>query len=327
MNKLNLIIISAFLFLLVGCNEEEFNGPIPDLKILVDNPNYDKSDPNSPLLAEYEIGMVLVPGDNITVENKSLADYVSIWTGDEGHNYENFGMDEGANLSGEFYEYKYSVPGSYKMTFVVTSAINRSSDVKREIVEQTIEITDFSATLNSFDVGIADAITETVGDSINITVPFGTDISSLTPVFDAGYATVSVNGIEQESGVTVVEFEDGVPVTYTVTSFDGSIFNDYIITINVVPGNSENWFTDFGFGSMPITVTIDGNTFNVVVPATVDITSLKATFSIPELATVAVDGVEQRSGRTALDYTNPVVFVVTAQDGTPAEYTVIVTQE
>ena len=235
-------------------------------------------------------------------------------------------MDEGANVSDQLFEYTYSAPGTYTITCVSTSTINNSENVKQEILERTIEITDFRAILNSFQINVTGAEMETNGDSITITFPYGTNISNLTPVFDAGFATVTVDGEVQESGVSEVNFQDGVPVVYTVTSYDGSTSNDYIITINITPGNSENWLTDFGFGSMPIDKTVDGNTFYIVVPNDVDITSLKATFESPELATVTVDGVEQRNGRTPNDYTEPVIFVVTAQDGSVAEYTIIVTK-
>lgn len=324
MYKINVLFLSAILLILVGCSKEEFNGPEANFKIWIENPNYVKTDPNSATLIEYEPGMTVLPGDKVTFENNSVADYISIWTGDEGHNYNNFGIDEGVNVSNELYEYQYSSPGSYNVTWITTSAINKSATVKREILESNIEITDNTAILNYYHIDIPESIVETEGNNIVITVPFGTDINNLIPEFDAGFATVTIEGEVQESGVSVVEFLDGVPVIYSLTSYDGSNSNEYTVTVNVIPGNSENWLTDFGFGAMPIDVIIDGNNFNITVPSEVDVTSLKATFNSPELATVTVNGVEQKNGRTPNDYTNPVTFIVTAQDGSVAEYVITV---
>ena len=46
------------------------------------------------------------------------------------------------------------------------------------------------------------------------------------------------------------------------------------------------------------------------------VTALKATFTVSEGATVKVGDVEQTSGTTENDFTNPVSYVVTAEDGT-----------
>lgn len=324
MNRLHILIFSIVLLVVAGCNKEEFNGPTPVVTIYVANPDYDKTDINSPLLIEYTSGMTVNPGDKITFENNSAGDYVSIWTGDEGHDYTKYGTDEGENISGQTFEYVYETPGNYTITVVVTSAINKSEDVKQQTQQFQIQVTDSKAEMTEFSIDVPDIVVERDGDNYILTVPFGTDVTNLTPEFDAGFATVTVNGTVQESGVTANDFTQ--PLAYNLESQDGTNTSSFTVTINVVPGNTENWFTDFGFGSMPVTVTVNGNNINVVVPSDVDITSLKATFSSPDLATVTVNGEEQRNGRTRVDYTNPVTFVVTAQDGSIAEYIVTVTK-
>lgn len=61
------------------------------------------------------------------------------------------------------------------------------------------------------------------------------------------------------------------------------------------------------------------------VPADTDITRLAATFSATESG-VSVNGAAQASGCTINDFTHPVIFTVSARDGSSAGYSVIVTR-
>lgn len=65
-------------------------------------------------------------------------------------------------------------------------------------------------------------------------------------------------------------------------------------------------------------------TIAVTVPYGTNVTALKATFTTTG-ASVKVGGVTQTSGTTANSFTLPVLYVVTAADGTWATYTVVVT--
>lgn len=61
---------------------------------------------------------------------------------------------------------------------------------------------------------------------------FGTDITALVAEFEAiEGTTVTVNGTEQESGVTVNNFSS--PVTYKVVAEDGVTEKDYVVSVNV----------------------------------------------------------------------------------------------
>lgn len=62
----------------------------------------------------------------------------------------------------------------------------------------------------------------------------------------------------------------------------------------------------------------------VTVPAETDVTGLIATFGT-QTSTVTIDGIPQISGTTANDFTEPVVYTVTAEDGvTQQDWTVTV---
>lgn len=67
--------------------------------------------------------------------------------------------------------------------------------------------------------------------TISVTLPAGISRSSLIATFSTTGTSVTVGGIPQVSGVTVVDFTN--PVVYVVTAQDGSIQN-YSVTVNPV---------------------------------------------------------------------------------------------
>jgi hypothetical protein len=79
--------------------------------------------------------------------------------------------------------------------------------------------------------------------------------------------------------------------------------------------------TAFSFASPAATGAINGTDISVVVPVGTDVTALIATFTHTG-ASIAVDGVAQVSGVTANDFTDAVVYTVTATDATTQDFTV-----
>jgi len=68
--------------------------------------------------------------------------------------------------------------------------------------------------------------------------------------------------------------------------------------------------------------TITGTAIQIFLPPGTDRTALKAAFTVSAGATVAVGSTAQASEATANDFTQPVSYVVTAQDGSTQAYTV-----
>ena len=163
---------------------------------------------------------------------------------------------------------------------------------------------------------------------ILVTVPYGTDLTALVAAFTAAYgASVTVDGVVQESGVTENDFTD--PVTYTVTAEDGSI-RYYTVTVVFDPDTVKE-ITAFSFtiAANPqldntVTGVITGTEIALTVPYSTDVTELVATYTMNG-ASVSAGGTEQESGVTANDFTDPVTHTVTAEDGSTQEYTVTVT--
>ena len=155
---------------------------------------------------------------------------------------------------------------------------------------------------------------------ITVTVPYRTDLSKLVPVIDIPDNTrISVK--------TGKEPDFSEPVEYIVTAEDGTT-KEYTVIVKKAP-NSENLITVFAFRALePVIKAEVGKEQKIIeltVPYGTDRTRLVASFKVSPEAVVKVEGVEQVSGETVQDFTNPVKYIVTAQDGTAREYTVTVT--
>jgi hypothetical protein len=97
------------------------------------------------------------------------------------------------------------------------------------------------------------------------------------------------------------------------------------------PLSSAKAITAFSFqGLAPAVVGIvdeNAKTIALTVPNGTVVTALVATFTNSAVSVVTVGGTAQTSGATANNFTSPVAYLVTAQDGTAAIYTVTVTAE
>ncbi|MFX9038781.1 hypothetical protein ABTN43_19300, partial [Acinetobacter baumannii] len=73
--------------------------------------------------------------------------------------------------------------------------------------------------------GVAGEIT---GENITVTVPYATNVDSLTATFTITGESVTVGGEPQVSGQSSNNFTN--PVTYTVHAADGGT-KDYVVTV------------------------------------------------------------------------------------------------
>jgi hypothetical protein len=170
-------------------------------------------------------------------------------------------------------------------------------------------------------------ITATIVDrSITATVPFGTN-RALVASFQTSGTTVTVAGVVQVSGHTSNSFVSDV--TYRVTAVDSST-KDFTVTVSEAPSPLKD-ITSFAFEAAhnPGLTTdepavINGTSIAAPVPAGTNLTGLVASFATTG-ASVSVNGVQQTSGVTANDFTNPVTYLVTAADGTTKTFTITVT--
>lgn len=160
------------------------------------------------------------------------------------------------------------------------------------------------------------------GTDITATLPYGTDLTKLIAVYNASaLTTVTVNSIVQVNGSSVNDFSQ--VVTYTVTAEDGTYQNYDVTLITEVKSNAKD-ITDFSFVTPAISATIDQTNITTTFPFGTDVSNLIVNFTVSNLAVVTVNGVTQISGTTPNDFTLPVTYVVTAENGTTQTYTVTV---
>ena len=165
-------------------------------------------------------------------------------------------------------------------------------------------------------------VTGTIDESaktIAVTMPNGTDLTSLIATFTSTGTSVTVGSAVQTSGATANNFSN--PITYTVTAADGTTAS-YTVTVTVA-GNSAKAITAFSFPGVTGIIDEAAKTISVTMPSGTVLAGLVATFTRTGTS-VMVGTATQTSGITANDFTNPVVYNVTAADNTTATYTVTV---
>jgi hypothetical protein len=126
----------------------------------------------------------------------------------------------------------------------------------------------------------------------------------------------------------VVTFVPDKPGSYTVvlTVMAGSKSSVTSKTVSVTGVASGKAITSFGFANPQAVGTINesAKTISVTVPNGTNVTALVAIFTTTG-ASVKVNNVTQVSGTTAIDFTSPVSYLVTAGDSSTVTYTVTVT--
>lgn len=228
--------------------------------------------------------------------------------------------------SGNPQECAYAVSASESTTvgtYLVPVMATDSNGVVQNLGSITVlvsgTVTAGSRSILSYSLnGTAGVIT---GTNIAVEVPSGTDVSSLVATYITTGASVAVGSVTQTNGTTPNNFTS--PVTYTVTAANG-LTKNYTVTVTVA-SVSANEITKFSLDGTAGVIT--GTDIAVEMPAGTDINEeLIATFTTTGNS-VTVAGVPQISGTTANNFTSPVVYTVTAANGSTQDYTVTVTIE
>ncbi len=164
----------------------------------------------------------------------------------------------------------------------------------------------------SFSVGVAGEQVVFEGTDITVMIPYVTDWADLKSSFTCSY----------DAMVTKPENEDfansgKTPLTYLVTAEDGTTSKAYYVSVKKIPAATDNRLVDLCYGSIKGSIDHDKGTVTLTLPSGSSKT-LAPTITLPEFATVTpASGVTQ-------DFTDPVTYTVTAQDGTEKSYVVTV---
>ncbi|MEA5139780.1 DUF5018 domain-containing protein [Arcicella rigui] len=163
---------------------------------------------------------------------------------------------------------------------------------------------------------VVDATIDEANKKITAVVPATIDISKLIPTI-----TVSLKAkLSPETG-KAQDFSNDI--TYTVTAEDGSTAT-YIVQVSRTKLSAKDIlsfsFNDF---SPAVIAKIDNTTKTITatVPTTADLSKLKANITISERAKVTP------VSDAILDFSKPVSFTVTAEDGSTQVYTATITKE
>ncbi|SDD41827.1 Heparinase II/III-like protein [Paenibacillus sp. UNCCL117] len=161
----------------------------------------------------------------------------------------------------------------------------------------------------------APAVIDSASRTVKIRMPYGADITALTPVISVSpYASVSpVSGAVQS-------FAAG-PVDYTVTAQDGSDAV-WMVTVSLDAAGDGKDITAFSIPGQSGAASIDAAAASITVPMQegVDITALRPVITVSAGATVSPLSGEPR------DFTAPVTYTVTAQNNSVKTWTVSVKQ-
>jgi hypothetical protein len=202
---------------------------------------------------------------------------------------------------------------SLVLFIVIITFYSCGSDPEPEPIPQSSEksITGFKFS------GITPEVVGIISESdkkISLIVSAQTDITALVPTISISEKST----VSPQSGV-IQNFSN--PVTYTVRAEDGTT-QAYQVTVEFQKSAAKS-ITAFKFSGLAqeVSATIDEESkkISATVPNGANVTALAPTISLSEKATVS-----PASG-TATDFTSPVTYTVTAEDGSTAAYKVTVT--
>jgi V8-like Glu-specific endopeptidase len=173
---------------------------------------------------------------------------------------------------------------------------------------------------------VGSSVINSSSQTIGITMPYGTSVTNLAANFTLSTgATAKVGTTAQVSGSTVNSFAN--PVVYAVTAQDGTTTKNWTVTVTVASNNQSD-ITAFTLPGQVGSSVINSSsqTIGITMPYGTSVTNLAANFTLSTGATAKVGTTAQVSGSTVNSFANPVVYAVTAQDGTTTKnWTVTVT--
>jgi hypothetical protein len=161
------------------------------------------------------------------------------------------------------------------------------------------------------------------GRNITLTVPFSTNLDSLTAEFYHTGQDITVNSIRQVSGETKNNLVN--PIAYRITAKNGSM-QDYILKTSKGSPTSFDLLSFSLANNLQVNSysgIITGNLVTVYVPNGTDLTSLTTVFS-HNGKKVQVGGVDQTSSKSKQNFSSPVVYSVYSEVGAKQDYTVSV---
>lgn len=184
------------------------------------------------------------------------------------------------------YNSEYELETAYKVT--VTAKVSAENDIL------------------SYKIG--DAVGVINGNDIAIEIPYATNLAVTEPEIEVSeFASVTAKPAVLQVGEN----------RYTVTAANGDT-KEYTVTITRTAAASGCSILSFKYGGYAATINEAGGTITLAVPKG-SLMTFVPTITLSEFATISPSATE------AQDFSQPVEYVVTAQDGSFSSYTVTVT--
>ena len=188
-------------------------------------------------------------------------------------------------------------------------------------ISSTKELLNFSILKSDNQGKVANDVEASIQGSV-ITLPLDKydDLKSLIAVFEYNGKSITIDGVEQESGVTSNDYSQ--PLVFTVEAEDGSK-QHYTVEIALKDTGVLSAFRFLKKNNAFLTADVSSSIGeeSIIPLVTFSQSELIPTFTTNAVK-VLVDEVEQKSGMTKNDFSSPVVYQFIMRNGETFQYTV-----
>lgn len=188
-------------------------------------------------------------------------------------------------------------------------------------ISSTKELLNFSILKSDNQGKVANDVEASIQGSV-ITLPLDKydDLKSLIAVFEYNGKSITINGVEKESGVTSNDYSQ--PLVFTVEAEDGSK-QQYTVEIALKDTGVLSAFRFLKKNNAFLTADVSSfiGEESIIPLVTFSQSELIPTFTTNAVK-VLVDEVEQKSGMTKNDFSSPVVYQFIMRNGETFQYTV-----
>lgn len=188
-------------------------------------------------------------------------------------------------------------------------------------ISSTKELLNFSILKSDNQGKVANDVEASIQGSV-ITLPLDKydDLKSLIAVFEYNGKSITINGVEQESGVTSNDYSQ--PLVFTVEAEDGNK-QQYTVEIALKDTGVLSAFRFLKKNNAFLTADVSSfiGEESIIPLVTFSQSELIPTFTTNAVK-VLVDEVEQKSGMTKNDFSSPVVYQFIMRNGETFQYTV-----
>jgi hypothetical protein len=250
------------------------------------------------------------------------AKQVAVFTGDAGHDFELKNQsNSGFVMSKGLFTYAYKKAGTYKIVIVATNYDKEGEIILSDTTESQIIVKDDRADIKSIslkkDIYNKEIIGNIIDSYILFAVPYKVRVNNRDIAVNLSQQRIEISTYsdaakiylnEQEFQATTkydftkplilkIQAPAGNEKVYSIQTLRYPVFETF--TINNVTGTVQ--YSDFDFNRVYIKVSL---------PKGTNVTSLVPVFTSSDAQTIKVNDIEQISGQSILDFSNPVTYIL-----------------